>query len=64
MNIHTFKNTLTLATISGLVLFALTRVTAGFLPLMPVMVSYTAVVILAALAAMDYRIGSKTSIMR
>jgi hypothetical protein len=59
MNIHNFKSILSLVTISGFALLALTRVT--FLPLMPVLVSYTAVAILVALAAMDYRIGSKYS---
>ncbi len=58
MKNHYLKAVLGLAAIGGLALLALTRITAGFVPEMTEVVSYAAVAILAALAAMDYRVGS------
>ena len=45
---------------SGLALFAMANHSAGILPSIAVIVSYVAVVILMALAIVDYRVGPKS----
>ena len=60
MKINTLQIAITALATSGLALFATTNHTAGFLPAVTVSVSYTAIVILIALAMVDYRTGPKS----
>lgn len=60
----TLKVILTTAAVSATVLVATIKLAAGNLNLMPVAVSYVAVVLLVALTAFDYRVGPKSYVGR
>ena len=60
MKTNTLKVLLTTLAISAISLIVMRKATgSNLLPTMAVTVSYTAVVILVALAAVDYRVGPK-----
>ena len=64
MKTNTLLIAITALASSGLALFAMTNKSAGILPAIAVSVSYVAVVILIALAVVDYRIGPKSYAVR
>lgn len=59
MKINKLNVILTTIAISAIALLATTNGIAGFLSAMAMTVSYIAVAILVALAALDYRVGPK-----
>ena len=60
MKINKLSILLTAVAISGVVLLVKTEVTGSYLSAVAQTVSYLAVAVLVALAALDYRVGSKT----
>ena len=60
MKTNTYQIAITALATSGLALFAMTNHTSGFLPALAASVSYITIVVLIALAAVDYRIGPKS----
>ncbi len=60
MKINKLSIILTALAISGVVLLVKTEVTGSYLSAVAKTVSYLAVAVLVALAALDYRVGSKT----
>ncbi len=59
MKINKLNVILTTVAISAIALLVTTKGTASFLSVMAMTVSYIAVAILVALAALDYRVGPK-----
>jgi hypothetical protein len=60
MKTNTLNVLLTTVSITTFGLIAVTKITAGVLPAIPVAASYIAVAILVALVALDYRVGQKS----
>jgi hypothetical protein len=60
MKTNTLNVLLATASIAATGLIAVTKITAGALPAIPVVASYIAVAILVALVALDYRVGQKS----
>ncbi|HKB56630.1 MAG TPA: hypothetical protein VKC51_03495 [Lacunisphaera sp.] len=60
MKTNTLKLILATVAASGLALLVVNRIAASNLTLISISVSYTAVAILLALAALDYRLGPKS----
>ena len=60
MKTNTYQIAITAVATSGLALFAMTNHTAGFLPAIAASVSYITIVVLIALAAVDYRVGPRS----
>ena len=59
MKINKLNVIITTVAISAITIIATTKVTASYLATMAMTVSYLAVAILFALAALDYRVGPK-----
>ncbi len=59
MKTNTLNAMLAVATLGIVTLIAASRGAAGHFELLPILVSYIAVAILASLAASDYRVGAK-----
>ena len=64
MKPNTLQIAITALATGGLAMFAMINHALGLLPAIAVSVSYMAVVILIALAVVDYRIGPKSYVAR
>ena len=59
MKTNTIKTALVTAAITSIALIAITKDSVSFLSVLAVIVSYTAVALIAGLATMDYSTGPK-----